>query len=566
VRSGRFTHRVDRYAESVLDGEVLAGPLVKLACERHFADRERAEGGGWYQFSEDKASDILYFFEECLRLPDVVDEDGDPQPFTLNVGTKFWAFVLGSGFGWIDSQRQRRFREWYIEAGKGTAKTPVLAGVGLFGLGWDGERAAEIYATASNQDQANILFRDGVRIAQVSPIAEELEFDGGAHIWQIRHPASMSFFRTFSRESGQKSGTRPHMGLVDELHEAPSPEVTVKVRAGAKRRKQPIFPEITNSGFDRTSICWQRHEHSRRVLEGTVEDEKLLAYVCSLDEGDDPLNDESCWPKTNPYLDVSVTREYLRRQVENAKNIPAETNNVLRLNFCVWTQQHTRAIPMEQWRACSAMPSEAELRAAECFGCLDVGETDDFTAWGRLWVLDDGRVAVKMRYYLPRIALERFPQRPYAQWERAGLLIVTDGDVTDYAILRRDIEKDHQDLGMQSVFYDPKTARETAQILMGAGIDMVPMPQGFALNEAITKLLSLVTETSLCHGDDPILAWMADNTVLVFGTKGEKRLAKERAPEKIDGIAALVMGLEGGVVRRDRVDTVPQMLFFGART
>jgi phage terminase large subunit-like protein len=435
----------------------------------------------------------------------------------------------------------------------------------------DGERAAAIYAAASDQEQASLMFRDAVQIAQCSPAlndpeAPELEFDGGAHIWQIRHPASMSFFRTFSRESGQKSGTRPHMGLVDELHEAPSPEVTVKVRAGAKRRKQPIFPEITNSGFDRTSICWQRHEHSRRVLEGTVEDEKLLAYVCSLDEGDDPLNDESCWPKTNPYLDVSVTREYLRRQVENAKNIPAETNNVLRLNFCVWTQQHTRAIPMEQWRACSAMPSEAELRAAECFGCLDVGETDDFTAWGRLWVLDDGRVAVKMRYYLPRIAVERHPTRPYAQWEREGKLIITDGDVTDYAILRRDIEKDHQDCGMQSVFYDPKTARETAQILMGAGIDMVPMPQGFALNEAITKLLALVTETSLCHGDDPILAWMADNTVLVFGTKGEKRLAKERAPEKIDGIAALVMGLEGGVVRRDRVDTVPQMLFFGART
>lgn len=565
MRSGRFTHRVDRYAESVLDGGVLAGPLVKLACQRHFKDRERAAAGGWYQFSEGFADQIIEFFEQCLRLPDVVDEDGEPQPFRLDVGTQFWAFVLGSGFGWVDSQRQRRFREWYIEAGKGTAKTPVLAGVGLFGLGWDGERAAEIYAAAADQDQASIMFRDAVRIAQASPIADELEFDGGAHIWQIRHPSSLSFFKTFSRESGQKSGTRPHMGLLDELHEHGSGETSIKVRAGAKRRRQPIFAEITNSGYDRTSICWQRHEHSRRVLEGTVEDESLLAYVCALDDGDDPLNDPSCWPKTNPYLDVTVTRDYLERQVQNAKNIPAETNNVLRLNFCVWTQQHTRAIPMDQWRGCHPMPSEKELLGADCFGCLDIGETDDFTAWGRIWVLEDGRLAVKMRYYLPRIALERHPTRPYAQWERAGLLTVTDGDVTDYDRMRTDIEKDYAAFGMGGVFYDPKTARETAQILMGAGIDMVPMPQGFALNEAITKLLGLVTTGQLCHGDDPILAWMADNTVLVNGTKGERRLAKERAPEKIDGIAALVMGIEGALVRRERVDSAPQFLVFGAR-
>lgn len=563
-RSGRFTHRVDRYAEAVLDGGILAGPLVRLACQRHFRDRERAAAGGWYRFSEAHADQILDFFEGVLRLPDLVDETGEPQAFRLDVGTQFWAFVLGSGFGWIDSRGYRRFREWYIEAGKGTAKTPVLAGVGLYGMTMDGERAAEIYAAAADQDQASIMFRDAVRIAKASPdLDAELEYDGGAHIWQIRHPSSLSFFRTFSRESGQKSGTRPHMGLLDELHEHPSPETSVKVRAGAKRRPQPLFAEITNSGYDRTSICWQRHEHARRVLEGTVEDESLLAYVCALDEGDEPLTDPTCWPKTNPYIGVSVSEDYLRRQVENAKNIPAETNNVLRLNFCVWTQQHTRAIDMDQWRACKPMPAESELVAADCFGCLDLGETDDFTAWGRLWTLADGRVAVRMRYFIPRATLEKYPGRPYAQWQRAGLLTVTEGNVTDYDVVRAAIEDDCAAAGVQQVFYDPKTARETAQILMGRGLDMMPIAQGFALHEAITRLLALVSDGDLCHGGDEILAWMADNTVILTGARGEKRIDKQRAPEKIDGIAALVMGIDGGVVRRERVAPDYQVFFAG---
>ncbi len=564
MRPSSWTHRVDLYAASVLDGSTVAGPLVRQACERHFNDRARSEAeAGWFRFEASSADYVIDFIETCLRLPDVVDEDGEPKPFKLS---PWQAFIVGSLFGWVDVQGRRRFREGYIEAGKGCGKTPLLAAIGLFGLVMDGERAAEIYAAAADQDQAMIMFRDAVRIAKASPdLADVLNFAGGEHIWQISHTPSLSFFKTFSREGGQKSGPRPYYGLIDELHEHPSPEASIKIRAGAKRRVQPLFLEITNSGFDRTSICWQRHEHARKVMERVLDDEQFFAYVCALDEGDKPLEDESCWPKTNPNIGVSITVEYLRRQVANAKNIHAETNNVLRLNFCVWTLAHTKAIQIEQWMKCGPLPAESELVSAEyCCGCLDLGETDDFTAWGRLWVLDDGRIAVKMRFWVPEVALERYPNRPYAQWRSRGLLNVTEGDVTDYAVVRAAILDDCRREGLKSVFYDPRTARETSQLLAAEGIDVVQIPQGFALNEAIQKFLALVAAGSLCHGNDPILTWMASNFVLLTGTKGDRRMAKERAPEKIDGIAALIMGIEGGIVRRARPPEKSfEMIFLG---
>jgi phage terminase large subunit-like protein len=550
-------HRVEAYAREVGSGAIVAGPFVRLACRRHLADLEKAWG---YRFDARRADAAIGFFETVLKLPDLVDEDGKPEPFRLQ---PWQAFIVGSLFGWVDGLGLRRFREAYIETGKGSGKTPMCAGIGLYGLVMDGERAAEVYAAAADQDQAQILFRDAVRIAQASPELWEIILpSGGEHVWQLQHKPSLSFFKTFSRESGAKSGTRPHMALLDELHEHPTPQVSMKIRAGAKRRNQPMFIEITNSGFDRNSICWHRHEHSRKVLESTVEDDQLFAYVCALDEGDDPLKDEGCWIKTNPNLGISITHEYLRRQVKNAINIPSETNTVLRLNFCVWTQADHRAINMDQWRACKAMPTDQELVRALCFGCLDLGETDDFTAWGLLWVLDDGRVAVKMKYWIPDVALERYPDRPYHVWQREGKLTVTEGPVTDYAIVRQQILEDCRTFGVKEVFYDMRTARETAQILIADGIVMVQMAQGFALHEAIKRLLSMVAEGDLCHGDDPILAWMADNTVVLTGIKGEKRLAKERAPEKIDGIAALVMGVEGAIVRRERIPEVNPVLFF----
>ena len=42
-------------------------------------------------------------------------------------------FLVGSIFGWIGADGWRRFREAYIETGKGSGKTPLLAGIGLGG-------------------------------------------------------------------------------------------------------------------------------------------------------------------------------------------------------------------------------------------------------------------------------------------------------------------------------------------------------------------------------------------------------------------------------------------------
>ena len=38
----KLVHRVDRYAQDVDSGALIAGPLVRLACDRHLRDRHAA--------------------------------------------------------------------------------------------------------------------------------------------------------------------------------------------------------------------------------------------------------------------------------------------------------------------------------------------------------------------------------------------------------------------------------------------------------------------------------------------------------------------------------------------
>lgn len=523
---------------------IVAGPYVRLAAERHLRDRQLAAApaghpGGWV-FSEKAADVAIGFFEDVLRLPDTLDEGGFPKRFLLEPPL---AFIVGSIDGWLDANGNRRIREAYLEIGKGNGKTPTLAGLGLKGLTMDGETAAEIYAAAVTRDQARVMFRDAERMVDASP---ELQQIISKTVNNLAY--ELGFFRPYSRDQGTKSGPRPHMALVDEVHEHPSPEVINKLKAGFKFRKNPLLALATNSGFDRTSICWHYHQHAERVLKGMVTDDRFFAYVCGLDDQDDPLTDESCWPKANPMLGVTINEDYLRRQVENAKNIPAELNTVLRLNFCVWTQAQHRFLDMQKWQACNATVAQAELAGVPCYAGLDLGQSDDLCAFVRIWMLEDGRVAVKARFWLPEVAKQKYPNRGYDQWERLGLIVFTEGNTTDYDLVEQEVSALCRESGVRECAYDKRFASQMALHLEGDGITMVDTPQGYQLNEALRRMSDWVVNELLCHEGNLVLWWMASNAVVRHGLRGEVRLDKEKSAEKIDGIAALAMAISRAIV------------------
>jgi len=320
------------YAKAVVAGEIVAGPHVRNACKRHIADLKRKDG---IWFDHDAAGHAFAFFEEVLKLSEGQFEG---QPFELQPSQ---AFIVGSLFGWKRKDGRRRFRRAYIEQGKGNGKSPVAGGIGIYGMTACQEAGAQIYAAAAKKEQANILFRDAVRMVRQSPaLARRLEFSGGpGREFNIAHLASGSFFRPVSRDTGKTgSGPRPYFVLADEVHELPDRSIIEMLERGFKFRRDPLLFMITNSGSDRNSVAWEEHEHAIRVAAGNpdavtdptflgqVLDDTTFSYVCGLDEGDDPLTDPNCWIKANPLLGVTITEQYLSEVVAQAKAIPGQVN------------------------------------------------------------------------------------------------------------------------------------------------------------------------------------------------------------------------------------------------
>jgi phage terminase large subunit-like protein len=129
-------------------------------------------------------------------------------------------------------------------------------------------------------------------------------------------------------------------------------------------------------------------------------------------------------------------------------------------------------------------------------------------------------------------------------------MIATEGDVTDYAIVRQDLNAFAEEYGMQELAVD--RLFQGAQLcteLQQDGFEVVTFGQGFVSMTAPTvRFDELVRAGKLHHGADPVLRWMASNVSVELDAAGNIKPSRKKSTEKIDGIVATIMALGRAMV------------------
>lgn len=586
--------RVSAYARAVISGEVVAGPHVRNACRRHLDDLDQgAKRGLWFDI--EAAEHVFGFFENVLKLSEGQFEG---ESFRLHPSQ---AFIVGSLFGWKRKDGTRRFRRAYIEQGKGNGKSPLAGGIGLYGL-LDDEAGAQIYSAASHRDQASILFRDAIKMVRASPaLMRRVHFSGGmGREYNMAHHGSGSFFRPVSRDTGNKgSGPRPYFVLADEVHELPDGKILETLERGFKFRRQPLLLMITNSGTDRNSVAWQEHEWAVKVAAGNVDavtdptyvgdvlDDTSFSFVCSLDEGDDALNDPTCWVKANPLLGVTITEEYLAEQVAQAKNIPAKQNGILRLHFCTWTDADAAWMSREVVEPLMADFTPAQHMGKDVFVGLDLSQSRDITAAAFVVKTGDVEVSVvgkdgqPVRSVKPTFdvwieawtpgdtmhARSDKDKIPYPVWARQGFIHAPSGQSINFRHVAQTLVEYDRDYCIRMIAYDRYAFRRFEDDVSDLGLELpfVEHPQGGTKKGKPTDEMIKAAElegrqaeglwfpSSLRLLEDAMLEGrvrLKRNPVLISAMmsavtdedKWDNRwLAKQKSINKIDAAVAVVM-------------------------
>lgn len=550
-----------QYAMDVDSGKEIAGPDIRNACKRHLNDLKTCQQRGLV-WDIEAAQRAINFFSMVLKLN---GGDYEGKPFVL---LPWQCFIVGSLFGWKNEDGYRRFRMVYVESGKGSGKSPLAGGVGLYCLTADNEPRAEVYAAATKKDQAIILFRDAVAMVDQSPaLSQRITKSGGAgKEWNLAFLQAGSFFRPISSDDGQ-SGPRPHCALIDEIHEHKSNVAVEMMRAGTKGRRHALIFMITNSGHDKTSVCYDYHEYGRKVADGSIEDDSFFSFICSLDEGDDPFQDESCWKKANPSLGHTFTERYLREQVTQARGMPSKESLVRRLNFCQWVDADNPWMSSEVWSNCEEDYDLDELEGEECYGGLDLSGTRDLTA---LALFFPKKKKLLVEFWTPKDTLAdraKTDRVPYEVWVKNGYVNATPGKAVKYGFVAERIAQLALRFDIKAIAFDQYRIKYLEPELEEADVSvpMIPHGQGYYkaqdsglwMPHSIELFEEMLDDGTITIKTNPCLRWNASSAVTEADQKENRIFAKKRSTGRIDGVVASAMAIgaaEGDIADEGDID------------
>ncbi len=459
--------------------------------------------------------------------------------------------LLDQLFGMVDENGFRQYRTCYCEIPKKQGKSELGAAIALYLLDYDGEYGSEVYSAAADREQASIVFNIAANMVEQDDTLSK-------HLTVLRSTKRIvaygknSFYHAISAESYTKHGYNIHGCIFDEMHVQKSRFLFDVLKDGAgDAREQPLMFIITTAGIkDVNSIAWEVREYARKVKEGILKDDRLLPFIYSLPMDAD-WEDEENWKKVNPSLGYTVTIDKLRDAYVEVKNLPSKQNNFRRLRLNQWVSQVTRWLDVAFWNKCDSPLNKSKLQGLQCWGGLDMSSSIDLTAFVLVFPRENGFYDILSYLWIPEERIEERSNKdkvPYDVWVREGHMYATPGNTVDYAYIEDKISSLFEIYNIRAIAYDRWGAEYITQRLDALGLTVVPFGQGFKSMSYPTKeFQKLVMKGKIRHNQNPAMKWQFDNIAMRIDPAENIKIDKEKSTDRVDGMVALVMGLDGAL-------------------
>lgn len=550
----------ETYARWVLDpaNSVQTGRLIKLAARRFMDDLKRTD----IYFDDDEAVKMLTFGERyCCQWEG--DWKGKP------VSWEPWQrFIFEQVFGWFYTETKlRRFEDVYVQVSKKNGKSTMCAVLSLFHVFADDRvNTPKVFTAANNEEQAKICVNMAGRIVQHSPDLMEYVNDGevklstyGINITEVIHKGKDGFIKAMSKEGGDKTaktsggkhGINASLGLVDEKGMAPDHGASKAIKTSMASRKEPLMFEITTSGFNLAGPCYlENRKIGIQVLERVVEKDNYLPIIFEIDPPVDDngktqeitatwlLDHPEVWGQSNPNIDVSVHRKFLRGALEDAiqKGGTTMVDN-LTLNFNIWMQSAEVFIQKEKWDKNTHGITEDDLQGMPCYGGIEFVSAKMMNAFALVFPDIQGKTVVKPLFWMPDECAGELED--FKAWIKQGLIYIDIGNVFDNEkaldLLIKEIEK----YQMHSFAY--KKNLENSDIVQGlikAGYVGAPISHGIQGISTPTVIWEeMATAGELEHFGNPVLAWQNSNCL---AKRKDNDIRLEKSGSKVVGIYAAI--------------------------
>ena len=546
-----------KYAFSVLDGDVLAGYMIKLAAFRHIQDLVRSETDDSfdYHYNVREANRILKF---ASVFPDV--DTGEPMPLMP------WEnFALTMLVGWRDHLRNKRFTTAILSVARGQGKTYLMAILMAYDFMIEsiGLSNQDYLVASINWKQTGKLFgyigtalNKMITVDPWKTVATEsgLKVQGD----QIVMKHFNNVMRPISHESGQYDSFHFKTAVFDEIGEVKSREKIAKITSGQVKVPNKQFIQISTSYPDPTVPFHDDQKAGQQIMEqdwNRANDDNLV-LVWAQDSLDETFKPET-WVKSNPLLDLAGQREVLLKGLTNerdTKMLQGDLPAFQTKNMNMWLAQSTDSF-LNLADVESAVVPDFDIRGRQVYIGFDYSMMSDNTALAFVYPYVDpegnGRWHIEQHSFIPWHksgsieAKEKQDGINYREAERLGYATITSheqGMINDdevYAWLLDYVEEN--DLDVLFFGYDAMGATNMVKMLENNSVfPLQPIRQRTGELKDATKFLQRIfVENSVDRLDDITMEKALLNAVLREDSVGIQ-VDKTKATLKIDVVDAII--------------------------
>lgn len=546
-----------KYAFSVLDGDVLAGYMIKLAAFRHIQDLVRSETDDSfdYHYNVREANKILQF---ASVFPDV--DTGEPMPLM-----PWEKFALTMLVGWRDHLGNKRFTTAILSVARGQGKTYLMAILMAYDFMIEsiGLSNQDYLVASINWKQTSKLFGYiGTALNKMTMVDpwKSLATESGLKVQndQIVMKNFNNVMRAISHESGQYDSFHFKTAVFDEIGEVKSREKIAKITSGQVKVPNKQFIQISTSYPDPTVPFHDDQKAGQQIMEqdwNRANDDNLV-LVWAQDSLNETFKPET-WVKSNPLLDLKGQHDVLLKGLtteRDTKMLQGDLPAFQTKNMNMWLAQSTDSF-LNLADVESAVVPDFDIRGRQVYIGFDYSMMSDNTALAFVYPYVDpegnGRWHIEQHSFIPWHksgsieAKEKQDGINYREAERLGYATITSheqGMINDdevYAWLLDYVEEN--DLDVLFFGYDAMGATNMVKMLENNSVfPLQPIRQRTGELKDATKFLQRIfVENSVDRLDDITMEKALLNAVLREDSVGIQ-VDKTKATLKIDVVDAII--------------------------
>lgn len=540
--------RVTEYAHKVVNGDVVAGELHKLACKRHLDDLKRANTSEFpYYYNPDKANEVITYAETLT-----IAEGDKPKPVKL---IDSQAFDLGCTFGWFKcSNNKRRFRRRYKCMARQNGKTFENGIMGTYIAGFGGYNYGKLFTVATKKRQARLAWEEMSKFITVDPDLGEY-FNVKDYKSTIEALETYCTIEALSKEAGLDDGFRSIFSSIDELHQHRDNKIYKALYNGTRALPETLVSMITTRGDKINSFCKEMDDYCINILRGNSTAEDFYVDIYCLDEKDDIWNEKN-WIKANPFLCNSKEGiEQLKIDAQTAKDMGgSDLRDFLTKGLNMWVQNtDDQFINSDKWAECGTERSLDDFKGKKCWVGLYLSSGGDLTTLALEFPDEnDDNFYIHSHSFMPKGRLEEHIETdlaPYDLWVNQELITVTGGVTdfkNDYKFIIKYLKdlRDEYNLHFLGIGIDPHNADGILSDLEEFDCPVVIITQSCrSLNDATDDMRLLVKSKNIEYNkNNELLTWSFVNASIVRNSFDEIKVDKKPGQrfKRIDPVDACI--------------------------